>query len=84
MRDGGILNGALSQVPMKPDANFGVLVPSACHGVPSEVLDTRNTWHDQGEYEARARQLAGLFQANFKNYAANVSPAVRKAGPHGG
>jgi phosphoenolpyruvate carboxykinase (ATP) len=76
-----ILNGTLATVPVKPDPIFGVLVPASCPGVPSELLEPRNTWKNPAEYEARARQLAGLFQANFKNYAGNVSQAVRDAGP---
>ncbi|HLN31861.1 MAG TPA: phosphoenolpyruvate carboxykinase (ATP) [Gemmataceae bacterium] len=76
-----ILNGSLADVPVTPDAIFGVLIPSSCHGVPTELLQPRSTWKNQTEYEAKARKLADLFQANFKTYAGSVSEAVRTAGP---
>ncbi len=75
------LHGALAGVPFHPDPVFGVLVPESCPGVPAELLRPRSTWADAAAYDQRARQLAGLFQANFKNYAAQVPEAVRQAGP---
>jgi phosphoenolpyruvate carboxykinase (ATP) len=76
-----ILSDLLAGVPVTPDPIFGVLVPSSCHGVPTELLQPRNTWRNQAEYETQARKLAELFQANFKTYAGRVSEAVRQAGP---
>jgi phosphoenolpyruvate carboxykinase (ATP) len=75
------LSGALQAVSFHPDPVFGVLVPEMCPGVPAELLRPRNTWKDPGEFDTRAGQLALLFQANFKNYAAHVAEAVRQAGP---
>jgi phosphoenolpyruvate carboxykinase (ATP) len=77
------LSGALVKASFTPDPIFGILVPHDCPGVPSELLQPRNTWKNAGQYDARARQLVGLFQANFKNYAAQVSEAVRQAGLRG-
>jgi phosphoenolpyruvate carboxykinase (ATP) len=77
------LDGALEGAPMTADPVFGVLVPDSCPGVPRELLRPKNTWKDPADFDARARQLAGLFQANFKNYAARTSEAVRQAGPKG-
>jgi phosphoenolpyruvate carboxykinase (ATP) len=77
------LGGELAEVSFTPDPVFGVLVPHHCPGVPVELLQPRNTWKSPAEYDARARQLAGLFQANFKDYAAKVSEVVRQAGPRG-
>ncbi len=76
-----ILNGTLACVAVKPDPIFKVHVPVSCPDVPPALLEPRNTWKNPADYEARARQLAGLFQANFKNYAAHVSQAVRDAQP---
>jgi phosphoenolpyruvate carboxykinase (ATP) len=75
------LNGGLTAVPFTPDPIFGVSVPHSCPGVPAELLQPRNTWKDPADYDAYARRLAGLFQANFKTYAAQVPEAVRQAGP---
>ncbi len=78
-----ILSGDLAEVPFAPDPIFGVLVPLQCPGVPSDLLHPRRTWADAAAYDSRARQLAGLFQTNFKSYAASVPEAVRQAGPRG-
>jgi phosphoenolpyruvate carboxykinase (ATP) len=75
------LSGALEKASFTADPIFGVLVPESCPGVPSEVLRPRETWKNQADYDAKARQLAGLFHKNFKNYESNVSQAVRQAGP---
>jgi phosphoenolpyruvate carboxykinase (ATP) len=74
-------DGSLADVPFAPDPVFGVLVPQACPGVPPELLRPRDAWPDPFAYDARARQLAGLFRDNFKAYAGQVSEAVRQAGP---
>src|SRR5262249_23584388 len=75
------LSGSLAQAQFTPDPLFGVLVPQSCPGVPAEVLRPRTTWKDPTAYDEKARQLAGLFQKNFQTYAAQVSEAVRQAGP---
>jgi phosphoenolpyruvate carboxykinase (ATP) len=78
------LDGSLAGVPFAPDPVFGVQVPAACPGVPARLLRPRDTWADPAAYDAKARQLAGLFQNNFKAYAPEVSEAVRQAGPRAG
>ncbi|NIM48064.1 MAG: phosphoenolpyruvate carboxykinase [Gemmatimonadales bacterium] len=75
------LDGALHDVPMKPDPNFGVAVPSTCPGVPTEVLNPRNTWQDKGAYDQQARKLAAMFSENFQTFADEVPAEVRAASP---
>ena len=62
---------------------LGLDVPTSCPGVPAEVLDPRSTWSDGAAYDAKAKELAGLFSANFETFASTVSQAVRDAGPKG-
>jgi phosphoenolpyruvate carboxykinase (ATP) len=76
-----IHSGALLEAPTTEDRTFGVHVPTACPGVPSEVLLPRNTWKDKAAYDATAAKLAGLFSKNFEKYADLASPAIRNAGP---
>jgi phosphoenolpyruvate carboxykinase (ATP) len=78
-----ILNRGLAHAAFTPDSMFGLPVPQNCPGVPAELLRPRELWKNPAEYDARARHLAGLFQANFKNYAAEVPEAVSQAGPRG-
>jgi phosphoenolpyruvate carboxykinase (ATP) len=74
-------SGALDDVPCTPDPVFGCAVPQHCPGVPDEALVPRNTWSDPAAYDAKARQLAAMFTANFADYARAASPEVRAAGP---
>jgi len=75
------LNGDLSDVPTVIDPVFGVAVPTAVPGVPSDVLIPRNTWPDGVAYDAAARRIAAMFHENFAKYADGVSAGVRSAGP---
>jgi phosphoenolpyruvate carboxykinase (ATP) len=76
-----ILNHSLGDVPFAADPIFGLHVPQNCPDVPPELLRPRDTWASAADYDAAARRLAGLFHANFKNHAVQVSEAVRAAGP---
>ena len=62
------LAGELDGVPTTTDPVFGVAVPTACPGVPAELLTPRNTWADPASYDAKARQLAGLFREQARKY----------------
>jgi phosphoenolpyruvate carboxykinase (ATP) len=75
------LNGKMDGIPVAPDPTFQVLVPESCNGVPSDILCPRKTWRNQNEYDREARNLAGLFQDNFKQFAGMVSSEVRDSGP---
>ena len=75
------LSGKLARVPTLPDPVFRVLVPQSCDGVPSEVLQPRDTWLDPGAYDRAANELAGRFEENFERFASIVDQPVREAGP---
>ena len=75
------LSGALDDMGYTADPVFGILVPDAVPGVPSELLRPRDTWKDKTAYDQKAAELAGLFRNNFQKYADGVSVAVRDAGP---
>jgi phosphoenolpyruvate carboxykinase (ATP) len=75
------LGGELADVETAVDPVFGVAVPTAVPGVPTEVLVPRNTWADPNAYEVTARRIAHMFHANFAAYADGVSAEVRAAGP---
>jgi phosphoenolpyruvate carboxykinase (ATP) len=75
------LGGHLDGVPTEVDPVFGVAVPTACPGVPSEVLTPRGTWADSAAYDAMATLIAEMFDENFAQYADRMPAAVREAGP---
>ncbi len=76
-----LLSGTLTKVPTRPDPIFGVHVPETCPGVPAEVLQARNTWADKAAYDAKAKDLAGRFAENFKQFADKVEAQIVVAGP---
>jgi phosphoenolpyruvate carboxykinase (ATP) len=75
------LDGRLDGVPTRTDPVFGVAVPLAVPEVPASVLDPRGTWADPAAYDAKARELAEMFRANFTQYADGVPAEVIAAGP---
>jgi phosphoenolpyruvate carboxykinase (ATP) len=77
------LDGALEGWPTVTDPVFGVEVPTAGPGVPTEVLTPRGTWTEGDAYDAQARHLGAMFRENFERFAGRVSPEVSAAGPRG-
>lgn len=76
-----IHSGALAEAPTVEDPLFGLAVPTACPGVPHEILVPKNTWADKSAYDKTARKLASLFKENFAQYESKASEAIRGAGP---
>ncbi len=64
-----------------PDERFGVLVPAAVPGVPSQLLDVRNTWEKGEAFDAQSRRLVELFKKNFERFAAETPEEIKAAGP---
>ncbi|HET6765025.1 MAG TPA: phosphoenolpyruvate carboxykinase (ATP) [Longimicrobiaceae bacterium] len=75
------LAGQLDDAEFVEVPHFRLHVPTAVEGVPSEVLQPRETWADKDAYDAKASELAGAFCKNFEQFADRVSEAVRNAGP---
>lgn len=75
------LEGKLNDVEFETDPVFGLNIPISCPGVPSEILNPGNTWKDKADYDEKAKELAGMFKENFKQYKDFVSSEVDKAGP---
>ena len=56
-------------------------MPNACPGVPSEILQPRQTWKDPAAYDRKARELAMMFEKNFQENAPEAPPEIKAAGP---
>lgn len=76
-----ILDGSLAKTKFTPDAIFGLPIPDAVPGVPSEVLHPRNTWKDGAAYDAQAKKLAKMFRENDAKF--EMRDSVRASGPQG-
>jgi phosphoenolpyruvate carboxykinase (ATP) len=60
---------------------FGIAFPEECPGVPSEILNPRNTWTDKNAYDEKAKYLSKLFNRNFEKYSSGVNEEVLSAAP---
>lgn len=74
------LSGALDDVEYVGEPYFGLSIPRTCPGVPSDVLQPRNTWADKTAYDAKARELARRFRENIRKMD-GVPAAVLAAAP---
>jgi phosphoenolpyruvate carboxykinase (ATP) len=79
-----IHGGTLAAAPSGADPVFGLQVPTACPGVPRQILQPRGTWQDRTAYDAMAKRLAKLFQENFAHYAQGARSSVHSGGPLAG
>ncbi len=75
------LENKLEKVTYERDPVFNLAIPESCAGVPSEILNPRNTWQDKNAYDKQAAILAELFKKNFNEYLEHVTEEVKKAGP---
>jgi phosphoenolpyruvate carboxykinase (ATP) len=61
-----IHDGSLLHAPAVQDGRWKLQIPSACPGVPSDLLQPRKCWPNPEAYDQAADKLAGLFQENYK------------------
>nr|Q9XFA2.1 RecName: Full=Phosphoenolpyruvate carboxykinase (ATP) 2 [Urochloa panicoides]AAD24485.1 phosphoenolpyruvate carboxykinase 2 [Urochloa panicoides] len=64
-----IHSGELLNASYKKTEVFGLEIPTAINGVPSEILGPVNTWTDKAAYKETLLKLAGLFKNNFEVFA---------------
>jgi len=62
------LNNDLNRVHYEEHPLFGLAMPLSCPGVPSVILNPRNTWKDKEAYDQKALNLSQAFVSNFKQY----------------
>ena len=75
------LNGQLEGVKYTKHPIFGMQVPGAVPGIPTEILDPRNTWADKAAYDKTAASLAEKFVENFKKYADFANDEILAGAP---
>ena len=73
------LDGTLAHARFQREKFFGLSIPEAVPGVPSDVLDPRAAWADKDAYDRTARELVRRFEANFAPFATMVDDTVRAA-----
>ncbi len=77
-----ILGGDILTAPTKKIPYFNFEVPTALKGVDPAILDPRDTYNDEAEWEVKAKDLAARFIKNFAKYENNEEgKALVAAGP---
>jgi len=77
-----ILNDDILDAPTKKIPFFNLEIPTELKGVQTNVLDSRNTYEDGSEWDAKAKDLAQRFIKNFAKYESNAAgKALVSAGP---
>ncbi len=75
------LSGDLDQVEFDTTPWFQLAIPKSCPGVPSEILNARNTWQNAESFDDMAKNLATQFVKNFEKYKDGASAAILAAAP---
>ena len=75
------ITGALNNVEYREHPIFGLSIPKTCPDVPNAVLNPRDTWRNEEEYDVMAENLAQRFIKNFEKYKAKAAAEIIKAGP---
>jgi phosphoenolpyruvate carboxykinase (ATP) len=70
-----VISGELQGVATHRDPVFGLQIPNRVPGVPREVLDTRDSWPDSGDYDRQAERLREMFQKNIHQIGRGASAA---------
>jgi phosphoenolpyruvate carboxykinase (ATP) len=63
-----IHSGQLKHAPYTTDEVFGLSIPTACPGLPSEILNPRSVWQDKEVYDKTAKSLLIRFQQNYEQF----------------
>ncbi|MBD3234274.1 MAG: phosphoenolpyruvate carboxykinase (ATP) [candidate division Zixibacteria bacterium] len=75
------LSGKLNDVEMREDPYFGFQVPKSAPGVPSDVLEPRDTWKDKEAFDKKVEELVRKFIENFKQFEDEDKLNLKEAGP---
>ena len=75
------LTGKLNDVLFETLPIFDLEFPVSCDGVPSELLNPRNTWTNKDLYDQTANSLAGKFVKNFEKFSEGTSSDILNASP---
>ena len=75
------LKGELDDVAYDTLPIFDLKFPKTCPGVPSEIMNPRDTWDDKNAYDVKIDGLVAAFNKNFEMYESNVSEEILAAAP---
>ncbi|WP_020007441.1 phosphoenolpyruvate carboxykinase (ATP) [Salinicoccus albus] len=62
------ISGELELHSFVEDSIFGLSIPTSVPGVPSDILNPRNTWESSEAYDEKAHKLKEAFIENFRKF----------------
>ncbi len=74
-----LVEGELDNVEFEIEPSFGLSIPKQVPGVPSELLNPRNSWKDKAAYDKTAAELSARFEKNFQQF--DAPREIKDAGP---
>ncbi len=74
-----IQNGALDNVATNHLDDLNLDIPVEVPGVDTKLLNPRDTWADEAEYERKSQELISQFVENFRKF--EVPESIINAGP---
>ncbi len=75
------LTHQLDKVEYRTHPIFGLAMPTTCPDVPNAILNPRETWRNEDDYDRVATDLAKRFIKNFEQYADKATPEIIAAAP---
>jgi phosphoenolpyruvate carboxykinase (ATP) len=75
------LTGQLNNVEYQNMPIFNLSIPKTCPDVPNAILNPRDTWRNEEDFDEKAIKLAHLFKSNFDKYKDQASAEIVAAGP---
>ncbi len=75
------LSGELDKAEYGTTPYFKLNFPKSCTGVPSDILEPRNSWQNKEEFAKTAQNLAKSFVKNFEQYASMANDEILAAAP---
>ncbi len=78
---GAALESKLKDVAFEKHPIFNLMMPKVCPGVPTEVLNPKDTWKNQKAYDIQAKELANSFKENFAKFEAYANEEILSGAP---
>ena len=75
------LEGQLDSTQFDTLPVFDLAYPTSCPGVPTELLNPKETWSDASLYDDTASKLASKFVDNFESFKEEAAPEILAAAP---